>query len=195
MDFEKIKNNLERRRFTVSCFKTAEQACAYFVEKIKGETVAFGGSVTLREMGLYGLLSKNNTVFWHWVNPADRQRQNESTVYITSANAVAETGEIVNIDGAGNRVSRSVYGAKKVYFVLGSNKICATLDAALERARNVAAPLNAARLNAGTPCVADGKCHDCVSPERICGVTAVHMAPMRGVEHTEVVLIDAKLGY
>ncbi len=195
MDLIKVKTNLEHNRFRVSHFATAAEAVEYLAGKIQGEKVGIGGSMTIKEMGLYDRLAKNNQMFWHWTDPSLRARQLESSVFITSANALAETGELVNIDGSGNRVACSMFGPKKVYFVVGSNKLCPDLPSAIDRARNVAAPLNAKRLNAATPCVKDGRCHDCNSPARVCGVMSIHMRPMHGAEHTEVVLIDEKLGY
>mgnify|MGYP000514933541 FL=1 len=115
--------------------------------------MAFGGSVTLQEMGLFDALSKENEVIWHWNEPGAQTlaRAREAQIYITSANGVSETGELVNIDGTGNRVAQTLYGPEKVYFVVGKNKIEKDLSSALSRARNVAAPLNAKRLKTDTP--------------------------------------------
>ncbi len=195
MDFSTVKKNLEARRYTVSVFKTAEEACAHLEQAISGETVGFGGSVTLDQMGLYDRLAKNNKLIWHWRDPADRFRYAEMTAYVTSVNGMAETGEMVNIDGSGNRIAASIFGPKKVYFVVGANKLRPTLEQAIDRARNIASPPNAKRLNCKTPCVQDLRCHDCRSPERICQTMNIHMGPMHHAQHTEVVLIDQELGY
>lgn len=195
MDFTLIKKNLERNQFAVSCFETVAEANDYLAETIKGETVGFGGSVSLQEMGLYERLEKSNTMLWHWVDPKFRDRQFECGTYLTSVNGAAETGELVNIDGTGNRVACTLFGPKKVYFIVGSNKICPDLPSAMERAQKVAGPLNAKRINVNTPCVKSGRCHDCDSPARICRALVVHLRPMFGAEHTEVVLVNEKLGY
>lgn len=195
MDFATIKKNLEKHRFTVNCFPNREAAAAHLENTVKGETIGFGGSITVKDMGLYERLGTNNKVIWHWVEQGAQKRFPEFTAYITSANAVSETGELVNIDGSGNRVAASIFGPKKVFFVVGRNKICPDLNAAIDRARTVAGPANAKRINTPTPCVADGRCHDCDSPKRVCGVMSVHMRPMLSAEHTEVVLIDEDLGY
>lgn len=195
MDFSTIRKNLERNRFLVSCFETPEETNDYLTENIKNEIVGFGGSVTLHEMGLYERLEKNNTMLWHWVDPEFRQRQLECSVYISSVNGASETGELVNIDGMGNRIACTLFGPKKVYFILGSNKICPDLPSAMERAQKVAGPLNAKRGNFDTPCVKTGRCHDCYNPERICRAMVVHLRPMLGAEHTEVILINKELGY
>ncbi len=195
MPFDKVQANLEKRGFTVSVFPNRNEAALHLAAALKGETVGFGGSVTLRDMGLYEKLAENNTVLWHWKEPENRGRFAEFTAYVTSANALAETGELVNIDGAGNRLAASLFGPKKVYFVIGRNKLAADLAAAVDRARNVASPLNAKRLGMKTPCAETLRCHDCASPDRICGALCVHMRPMTGMDHAEVVLVDEDMGY
>ena len=119
-----------------------------------------------------------------------------SSVYLTSVNGLAETGELINIDGTGNRVASTIFGHEEVYFLVGSNKIAPDYDAALWRARNVASPKNAQRLGKKTPCAVRGdKCYDCKSPERICRALAVLWEKPTGIGRAEVVLIDEPLGY
>ena len=91
--------------------------------------------------------------FWHWKQDIEEARKNSANaeVYISSANAIAKTGEIINIDGTGNRVASTLYGKKKVYFIVGSNKLADDYEKALSRARNIAAPLNARRFQVKTP--------------------------------------------
>ena len=150
-------------------------------------------------MGLYDRLSADNTLFWHWKQPADEARvaAAHAQVYLTSANAIAETGEIVNIDGSGNRLASMLYGHEALYIVAGVNKLAPDLPAALDRARNIAAPRNARRLNCKTPCALSEpmRCHDCHSPARICKGFCVLTRPMGGVGRTEVLLIGETLGY
>ena len=140
-------------------------------------------------------------MYSHWNVPdgmnAEEVLRNASTCenYLLSANGLAETGEIINIDGTGNRVSSSLYGHKKVWFVVGSNKLAPTYDEALWRARNIAAPKNAQRLGVKTPCAVKGdRCYDCKSPQRICRGLVVLWEAVKGCE-TEVVLVDEALGY
>ena len=194
MKCEKAIENLTRHGFSVKYFDTKEQAADYLKAEIKGEVVGFGGCMTAMQMGLYELLGEENTVCWHWKNPADIKRFPEFTTYITSANAVAETGELVNIDANGNRLASTLYGPSKVYFVCGHNKIVPDLAAAMDRARNVAAPINAKRLKRNTPCAVTGKCADCSSPDRICNGISIHLRPMSSAKVTEVVLIGEDLG-
>lgn len=192
--------NLRKRGFLVSVFDTKEDAAAYLDRAIDGCTVGIGGSVTLKEMGVYDRLSAHNTVYWHWENAALSRmdlfrRAAESDVYLSSVNAIAESGEIVNIDGSCNRVSAIAFGHKKVYLVAGMQKIAKDLATAIDRARNIAAPKNAQRLKRNTPCARNAdRCYDCHSPERICAAVQVLLTPSSGQE-TEVVLIREEIGY
>lgn len=198
MDIESAVKNLEARGFDVTRLETKEEARDYLVGKVAGTTIGFGGSVTLKEMGLFEALSEKNTVWNHWVQEPLEARKNaaQSDVYIMSANGIAETGEIINIDGAGNRVASSLYGKKEVYIVVGINKFADNYDKALWRARNIASPKNAQRLSAHTPCAKNGdKCYDCSSPGRICKGLVVLWGKMLGVGRMEVVIVNESLGY
>ena len=201
MDFTKIKAKLESLGYGVTCFDTAADAADYLDENIQDKTVGFGGSVTLEQMGLYDRLALHNDVFYHNRLPGGMTRNevctkaNAAQIYLTSVNGLAETGEVINIDGNGNRISSILFGHDKVYFVVGENKIAATYDAALWRARNIAAPKNAKRVKAKTPCaVKADKCHDCESPYRICrALSVLWSAPMHG--DFEIILIHEELGF
>lgn len=194
-DINKLRENLLARGFGVSYFETAQQAADYLDQQIDGVSVGFGGSVTVQELNLYERLASHNQAHWHWANGSAAQAA-AADVYITSANGVAETGEIINIDGTGNRVASSIYGHKKVYFVIGVNKIAPDYDAALWRARNIAAPKNAQRLGKKTPCAVNAdKCYNCSNPERICSGLVVLWQRMKGVKEMEVVIVNQELGY
>ena len=198
-DFSRVKQNLEARGFRVSVFATAAEAADYLDSAIDNTSVGFGGSVTLEQMGLYERLERHDRVNWHWrptVDGADaRQAAMTAEHYITSVNGLAETGELINIDGTGNRVASTLYGHKKVWFVVGRNKPAPTYEEALWRARNIAAPKNAQRLGRKTPCaVKADHCYDCKSPERICRGLVVLWEAIGSME-MEVVLVDEALGY
>lgn len=195
-DLKKTKQALESRGFSAQIFPDAKTASDYLNRVLDGTRVGFGGSVTLDEMGVYDTLGTHNTVYWHWKQGGEaRKSAAETEVYLTSANGVAETGEILNIDGSGNRVASMLYGHQRLFLVVGRNKVAPTYDEALWRARNIAAPKNAQRLKVATPCAAKGdRCYDCKSPQRICRGLAVLWEPMMGVQ-TEVLLIDEDLGY
>ena len=198
--FETVKEKLEAHGFKVSVFATGEEAAAYLNREIDGVTVGAGGSVTLQQLGLLESLAAHNTLYSHWAASGDpaqaRQQAAAADVYLLSANALSEsTGEIINIDGTGNRVASSLYGHRKVYFVTGKNKLAPDFHSALHRARNIAAPKNAQRLNAKTPCAAKGdRCYDCASPGRICRGLVVLYEKMTSMD-MEVVLVDQELGY
>ena len=192
-----IAQTLRANGFAVSLFETGAEAAAYLDRVIDGKTVGFGGSVTLRDMGLYRMLSAHNQIFSHMETGDMSQIRGAATaqVYLTSVNALAETGELINIDGVGNRIAASVYGHEKVYFVIGRNKLAGSMDEAIRRARNVAAPLNARRKQTKTPCAATADhCYDCRSPERICRAMTLIWQPMIGME-SEIVLINEDLGF
>lgn len=196
MRFETVQKNLEAKGFSVKVFSTSQEAADYLNCAIDGVSVGFGGSVTLRDMGLYDRLAAHNEVHWHWVSGAEELPKAVSTaVYLTSVNGLSETGEIINIDGNGNRVASMLYGHQRVYFVVGRNKLAPTYDEALWRARNIAAPKNAQRLARKTPCAVNAdRCYDCKSPDRICRGLGVLWECISGVE-MEVLLIDEELGY
>ena len=195
MNLEKTIRSLEGRGFKVSHFSSAAEAAEHIAAGVRGKTVGIGGSKTVEALGLYEKLAENNTVYWHWKTPGRDTLKAAALadVYLSSANALSEDGEILNIDGSGNRVAGMLFGHEKVYIVVGTNKIAPDYDAALYRARNTAAVQNCARLGKKTPCQADGSCHDCRSPERICRALTVQWTPMNGME-TEVVLIDGDFG-
>ena len=128
MDFSNIAAALRKREYDVSCFKAAKEAAAYLDAAIDGQTVGFGDSMTLLTLGIYDLLKSHNDV-----RDPEHPREGEdfystarqcllTDVFLTSVNGLAATGEMVNIDGTGNRVAGSLYGHKKVYFVIGSKK-------------------------------------------------------------------------
>ncbi len=198
MQIENAVNNLKSRDFYVSLFDTKEDARNYLAQKFNGCIIGLGDSATLLEMRLSEALSINNSV-WEPESQFAAETQKEAMqtdIYITSANAVAETGEIINIDGSGNRVASTLFGKKEVYFVIGINKLAESYDAALWRARNIAAPKNAQRLGLATPCAKNGdKCYDCKSPERICNGLVVLWGRMMGNGRTEVIIINEELGY
>ncbi len=196
MNVEKAIKNFQLRGYTVQHFATGAEAAAYLNAQIDNTTVGIGGSMTAQELGLYETLSAHNQVFWHWKEPGWDTLHQEITakVFITSANAMTEGGEILNIDGRGNRLAGQIFGQKKVYIVAGTNKLCPDFESALFRARNTAAVTNCKRFPNKPPCQIDDKCHDCRSPERICRALVVQWMPMMDME-SEIVLIDEDLGY
>lgn len=197
-DLEKTGKNLEGRGFRVHRFASGTEAAEFLVQTLHGTSIGIGGSVTIDTLGVYDRLCESNEVFWHWKNhaPETRERAGKAETYLCSANGVSENGEIVNIDGFGNRVAGTIYGPERVFLVVGKNKIAPDLTGAIDRARNIAAPLNARRLNRHTPCaVGEPRCHDCRSPEKVCGVMTVFFMPPTSIKEFHVILVDEDLGY
>jgi len=194
MNLDSVIKNLKLRGFSVSHFATGAEAASYLCTALDGCTVGIGGSKTIDQMGLYDMLPAG-TASWHWKVPGAETYAAASAadVYLSGANAITASGEILSIDGRGNRLANQVFGHKKVYIVASVDKICPDFDSALSRARNIAAVENCKRFPNNPPCKLDDKCHDCRSPERICRALVVLWGPMMGME-TEVVLIDEKLG-
>ncbi len=201
MDMERVIAALKDRKYEVSHFSTGEEAARYLDGEIDGRLVGFGDSETLIAMKLYERLAPHNEVY-DPKHPRDGMDFYATAriclttdIFLTSVNGLAETGEMVNIDGTGNRVAGSLFGHEKVYFVVGANKIAPTIEEAAFRARNVAAPLNAERHGYKTPCaIQKDHCYDCKSPQRICNAQTIYW---RKMNHTamEVVLIDEHLGF
>jgi len=200
MDYEKALLNLKKHGFEAAYFPTGKEAAAYLAAEVTDTTVGIGGCLTAQQLGLFELLSARNRVAWHWKSESRAEAEAqaaEADVYILSANALSETGEIVNIDGSGNRIASMFHGHRRVIFAVGVNKLTPDLPSAIDRARNVASPLNARRLHRKTPCALSEpmRCHDCSSPERICRGVAILLEKMSGIEHMEVLLIGEDLGY
>lgn len=200
MQTEKVLAAFREKGYRATYFETKEEAVAYLTSALKGCRIGFGGSATLDEMHLYEALSEKNDVFWHWKQrdgktPAElRKIAADCPVYFSSANAVTEDGKIVNVDGTANRVAALLYGKEKVFYVCGKNKICKTEQDAVFRARNVAAPINTARLGLDTPCAKTGRCHDCKSPQRICRALSVLWEKPSG-QDAQLILIGEDLGF
>ena len=192
-DFDRLRQMLKARGYAVSCFPTAEEAADYLDTQIDGRTVGIGGSLSVEELGLAARLAGHNTVLSVSAGD-DRGAMARTQVYICSVNGMAETGELVNIDGTGNRIASTLFGHEVLYLVVGVNKIAPTLERAVWRARNIAAPLNAKRLGRNTPCAEAVRCCDCSSPERICRALTVLWGPTSGIGHAEVVLVGEPLG-
>ena len=195
---------LRRRGFVAECFATGAAAAARVSElAADAKSVGFGGSMTLAALGLAETLAAAGKEIWRHGDPKWRpeekmdvmRRELTCDLFLTSANALTADGRLVNIDGNGNRVAASIFGPKRVVFVVGRNKIVdGGIDAAIDRIKREACPPNCRRLNKKTPCAATGVCADCSSPDRICSVTVVmDRRPSR--TDVQVLLVDEDLGY
>lgn len=193
-----LEKNLIDNGFTVKRFKNTKELNRELLSQIKlGDSVGFGGSITVRDIGIYEeLKDRGNKVFWHWKKDVEDpiNKAKDADVYITSTNALTIDGKLVNMDGNGNRVASMIYGHRDVFVIVGKNKITDDYQGARDRIRNIAAPLNAKRLNCKTPCVHTGKCSDCDSSDRICKVEVViHKNP--GNTNINIYIVDEDLGY
>ncbi len=194
--------NLQRRHIEGFYCATGEAAVKKVSELIAdGNSVTWGGTMTVRDLGIPDYLRKRGTLEVLdrdlAETPEEKQamylRAFSTDIYLTSANAISEDGVIVNIDGNGNRVAAITWGPKKVIFVIGMNKVAQTVEAALSRARGTASPINAARFDIKPPCQVDGVCHNCNSPESICNY--IHFLRNSPKGRHVVVLVGENLGY
>lgn len=198
---QKVIKNLENKKIPARYFETKEEAAKAILEEITpGETVGIGGSMTIKTMKLYEALKETgNEVYWHWmVEPENRKEVLKAAaftdVYLSSTNALTDGGELVNIDGVGNRVSSMYFGHKKVIVVCGINKLCSDVISAIDRVKETACPQNARRLNYKTPCALTDECNDCLSAERMCNITTIiNYKPMQ--TELKVYIIGEELGY
>ncbi len=200
MDAEKLQRSLKARGWDFKHFATGDEAADYLAGELSGASVGIGGCGTADAIGLYDKLKAVcPDVAWHWKEEdqlAARMRAMTTDAYVCSANAIAETGEIVNIDGMGNRIAATTFGHKRLYIVAGKNKVCPDLESAIHRARNVAAPLRARSMGMNTPCTRSEelKCYDCSAAERVCCAMTILMHKMMGMDKCELILIDQDLG-
>ena len=197
-----LVKNLERRHFEAYYCPTSEEA----ITKVKqlmpsGSSVTWGGSETIRRMGLTEALHEADYKVLDRDKAETREEQLDiyrqafsCDYYLSSANAISEDGIIVNIDGNGNRVAAISWGPTHVIFVIGLNKVTKDVESALARARGTASPTNAQRFDINTPCRKDGVCHNCKSEDCIC--TCIHfLRHSRPARRHIVVLVGEDLGY
>jgi len=200
---KKAAERLVSHDFRAIYVKTKGEATQEILKQIApGKKIGIGGSVTLRELGVLEKLEvQGYTVYDHWKPGLSRERMLEirksqmtSDVFLSSVNAVTLNGELVNIDGIGNRVNSTVFGPGKVILVAGYNKIVEDVQEGIKRIKNVAAPLNARRLNIDVPCAKLGKCVDCNSPNRICRVIVIHERKP-SLTDIFIILVGEELGF
>ena len=205
IDIEKTIKALERNKFVAIILKRPTEAVAYLKTASKTNDVAIGDSRTLLEIGVHDALSEVNEDITDIQRPLPGESFRDTAlrtmgrdVFLTSVNALSQTGEMVNIDGTGNRVAASLFGSQEVFFVLGINKITPDLASAIYRARNVAAPLNSKLNKKSTlnPCATlEQQCYDCGSSDRICNALTIYYKKMRNMQTMEVIIINESLGF
>lgn len=175
-----------------------EKACRYLSPE---SSVSWGGSVTLNEIGLIDAIKASDCTIYDRAEAVTPQQKRElfgkiasCDYYFMSSNAITLDGQLVNIDGTGNRVASLIHGPQNVVIIAGMNKIVPDIKSAIDRIRNMAAPPNAVRLNYNTPCKELGRCADCLSRDCICDqivITRRSFVPNR----IKIILVGEELGY
>jgi len=196
---QKVIKGLESRNMSGYYAGSREEARRIALSLIgEGASVTMGGAMSAHEIGLVDALKDGNYNFIDRDEYEDKRAAMlaayDADVFISSANAITQDGIMVNIDGNANRVSAICQGPKKVVFIVGMNKVCPDLDAAMKRARNVAAPTNAQRFGLNTPCCKTGACMDCKSPDTICCQFLITRFS-RHPDRIHVVLVNDSLGF
>ena len=195
----KVIKGLESRNMTGYYASDREEALKIALDLIpEGSSATMGGCMSAREIGLVDALKDGNYSFIDRDNYEDKRAAMlaayDADIYLASPNALTEDGILINIDGNANRVSAIAQGPRKVIFIAGMNKVASDLDAAMKRARNVAAPINAQRFGLDTPCSKTGSCFNCKSPDTICCqflITRYSKHPGR----IHVILVNDNLGF
>lgn len=197
----KVVKALEGRHFEAYYCETKEEALQKALSLIpEGSLVSWGGTVTAAQIGLTEALhgGKYELIDRDAAPPEERQERMRqallSDYFISGANAISEDGEIVNVDGNGNRVAAIAYGPKHVVVVAGMNKVVKTLNGAVERARTVAAPINKQRFGGTTPCIRTGSCGNCKAEDCICCQVLVTRV-CRPAGRIKVILVGEELGF
>ena len=194
--------NLAKRHIEAYYCTTSEEAIDKALELMpEGCSISWGGSMTIRDMGLVDAMHKSGKYTLLDRDLAATREEAEkiymqaffADFYLSSANAISEEGVIVNIDGNGNRVAAITFGPKNVLFIIGMNKVCQDTDAALKRARSTASPINCMRFDKNTPCQTDGACHNCNSADSICNY--IHFLRNSPNGKHKVILVGEDLGY
>ena len=199
---EVLVKNLRRRHFDAYYCATKEEALAQVMALIpEGSSVGWGGAISAEQVGVqHAVRSGNYTAIDRDAFP-DRPDKDrcmrqcfDADYFITGANAISMDGQMVNIDGTGNRVGLIVYGPKNIIVVAGMNKVCANLEDAVKRARTVAAPMNQLRFGLPNPCTCTGVCADCITETSICNQILItrHCKPAGRIKF---VLVGEELGF
>ncbi len=197
-----IIENLSKRHMKGYYTSTKEEALKLAVSLIgSNDTIGFGGSETVRELGLIPELEKIEglTLLDRSKVPNDKidelHRQTFSAdTYFMSTNAITLDGELINIDGNGNRVAALIYGPNQVIIMAGINKIAENKQEAMKRIKSIACVKNAIRLNRNTPCHETGSCGNCLVNDCICMHTVI-TRNSRIVDRIKVILVGEELGY
>lgn len=199
-----IIKGLEKRNMEGVFCETKEDALSKALSYIEeGSSVTWGGSMSIEEIGLMDAVKNGNYKVIDRSVAKNYEEQREifskavlADYYLMSSNAITLDGELINIDGTGNRVACLTYGPKNVIMIIGMNKVVNDVEDGIKRVRNFASPPNTLRLGLKTPCSMTGRCGDCYGDTSICSqivVTRRQSAAMRG--RIKVILVGESLGY
>lgn len=194
-----VIKGLNKRNMSGYYAANKEEACRTALDLIgEGSSVTMGGGMSIFETGLVDALKKGNYNFidrHNYDDPRDAAvAAFTADVFLAGTNAMTQDGVLVNIDGNANRVSAIAYGPSKVIIVAGMNKVCSDIDAAVKRARNVAAPSNTQRFDINTPCRTTGTCINCTSPDTICCQFLITRYS-KHADRIHVILVNDELGF
>ncbi|MCI7042229.1 MAG: lactate utilization protein [Lachnospiraceae bacterium] len=178
---ESIIKNLEKRNMEGYFFETGAECVKAITDLIEEDSqISWGGSESIKECGLLDALKKGNYTLIDRLTAKSPEESRElyvkaalSDYYLMSTNAITMDGELINIDGNGNRVACLIHGPKHIIIVAGMNKVVSDVEAGYARVRDIATPANTKRLNKNTPCFHTGRCGDCLSPECICNQVVI----------------------
>ncbi|MDY5955689.1 MAG: lactate utilization protein, partial [Frisingicoccus sp.] len=173
---ETLIKNLDKRGMEAYYVDNKDDALKMALRFVTpGSSVSWGGSMSINEIGLIPALKAWDCTVLDRTVPKTEEEKKEffgkvavCDYYFMSTNAITMDGELVNIDGTGNRVASLIFGPSNVVIIAGMNKVADNLESAVDRARNTAAPMNTIRLDRKTPCTQVGRCMDCMSPDCIC---------------------------
>ncbi len=200
---KKLNDRLNQNDFNSIILNTIEEINDHIKKEIPEDaTIGIGGSVSIRELGIDSLLkARGNTMRDHWDKELTkeqavevRRNQLSSDYFLTSVNAITIDGQLVNIDGVGNRVASMIFGPKHVIAVVGINKIAKNIDEAIWRIKNIAAPMNCKRLGIEAPCAKNGYCLNCKSSNSVCKITTIIDSRPALTEFT-IILTPMELGF
>lgn len=199
---DKVIKGLESRNMCGYYAETKEDALKKALELIpEGSSIGWGGSVSIQEIGLRdAVLNGNYTVYNRdTCATAEERREMECKIFgcdyfLCSSNAITEDGILVNIDGNSNRVAAIAYGPRNVLMIVGMNKVAKDTEAAVSRARNIAAPTNAQRFPLNIPCKVNGSCADCKSKDTICCEFLITRYS-RHSDRFHIILVNEDLGF
>lgn len=198
----KVAEALNKRYFEAYYCSGRAEALEKILELIpQGHVVSWGGATTVDELGVKDALRQRGQAVIDRDTAKDAQERQEMLknaltcdTFLMGSNAVSADGQLVNIDGTGNRVAALCFGPSQVIVVAGMNKVAGDLDGAMRRAREVAAPINAQRFQLKTPCSVNGLCADCKGPDSICAqIVTTRLCKPAG--RIKVILVGEDLGF